>query len=484
MKLRPSILLLAGLFASTLAHASPRIAYGAPLTAGAFPRSTYDSPLIASVSPRIAYGSSPTAIASPRTAPGPIDSLVLPPKDSSGPNLLLEYPGLKYVRNSALLNINKKHILSNDTTPFKPSIQVGAIVHMFAFAQQDGFSNPGTNAPTSWSRGFTLYRARVLVGGQLSKKGSFFMETELPSAIGGPNPDSTKNVKVSPIILDAQYQYNFSNAFQVIAGQQLVSNNRNGLQGAAALMANDFSFFQYPYNLFANSPLQGNFGRDLGVNFRGFLFNDHLEYRAGAFTGRNTDGKGPLRFVGRFAYNFLDREKDYYYSGTNLGAGKTLTWGAGFDAQASYYSLSSDVFFDHPLGDAGSITLNGAFQYMTGGTNPTSQYSFANLIPAQTVEFLELGYYFKAVKLQPWIKFENESISAKPEQTKGMEVYAFNKQNSSSVFGGGLNYFFNGLGTNLRLSYMTRTYNVANGLNTYTSKTYGQLWLQLQFFIF
>lgn len=420
-------------------------------------------------------------------APNPVrinDSTGAPLRDTGDHNLLLEYPGLQYVRNQAVFNMNKKHILNNDSIPFKPSIQVGAIVHMFASAQQDGFSDPGTANPSSYSRGFTLYRARVLVGGQLSKKGSFFMETELPSAIGGPNPDGTKNVKVSPIILDAQYQYNFSNAFQIIAGQQLVSNNRNGLQGAAALMANDFSFFQYPYNLFANSPLQGNFGRDLGINTRGFLANDHLEYRVGAFTGRNVDGKGPLRFVGRFAYNFLDREKDYYYAGTNLGQGKTFTWAAGFDAQASYYNLSTDVFLDHPLGDAGSITLNGAFQYMTGGTNTASQYSFASLIPAQTVQFLELGYYFKAAKIQPWIKWENEAVSAKPEQTKGISTDVFNKANSSSVFGGGLNYFFNGLGTNLRLSYITRTYNVADQLNDYSHKTYGQVWLQLQFFIF
>ena len=425
----------------------------------------------------------PRAAAAPYTAEF-TDSTGTPLRDTGDHNFLLEYPGLNYVRNQALFNMNKKHIYNNDSIPFKPSIQVGAIVHMFASAQQDGFSNPNTANPTSYSRGFTLYRARVLVGGQLSKKGSFFMETELPSAIGGPNPDGTKNVKVSPIILDAQYQYNFCNAFQVIAGQQLVSDDRNGLQGAAALMANDFSFFQYPYNLFANSPLQGNFGRDLGINTRGFLAGDHFEYRLGAFTGRNTDGKGPLHFVGRFAYNFLDLEKDYYYSGTNLGQGKTVTWAAGFDAQASYYNLSTDVFLDHPLGDAGSITLNGAFQYMTGGTNLASQYSFASLIPAQTVQFLELGYYFKTAKIQPWIRWENEAVSAKPEQTKGISVDAFNKSNSSSVFGGGVNYFFNGLGTNLRLSYTTRTYNVPGTLGDFDHKTYGQLWLQLQFFIF
>ena len=133
---------------------------------------------------------------------------------------------------------------------------------------------------------------------------------------------------------------------------------------------------------------------------------------------------------------------------------------------------------------AGSVTLNTAFQYMTGGTDLTSKYSFATLIPAQTVQFLELGYYFKASKLQPWIKWENEAISAKPEQTGGVAVNTFNKLNSSSVFGGGLNYFFNGLGTNLRLSYITRTYNVADALGNFDKKTYGQVWLQLQFFIF
>jgi len=399
-------------------------------------------------------------------------------------NLLLECPNFSEIRKYSNLNINKKYVL-NDSIPFKPTIQVGAIVHMFAYAQQDGYTDPQTAAtPNSWSKGFTLYRARVLVGGQLSPKGSFFMETELPSPIGGPTSDSTKNTQVSPIILDAQYEYDFAREFEVIAGQQLVSDNRNGLQGAAALMANDFSYFQYPYNLFGNSPLQGNFGRDLGVNTRGFFLNDKLQYRLGVFTGREVDGKGPLRTVGRVAYSFLDPEKDYYFSGTNLGKGKTLTLAAGFDGQGDYHNFSTDLFLDHPLFGAGSITLNTAFQYMTGGTDLTSKYSFATLIPAQTVEFLELGYYFKGSKLQPWIKYENEAISAKPEQTKGETVETFNKLNSSSVFGGGLNYFFNGLGTNLRLSYITRTYNVANADAGFDHRTYGQVWLQLQFFIF
>ena len=367
---------------------------------------------------------------------------------------------------------------------FKPSIHVGAIVHMFASAEQSGFGGAASADAKDWNKGFSLYRARILVGGQLSKKGSFFMETDLPSPIGVQLGNGTKNVKVAPIILDAQYEYDFSNAFQLIAGMQLVSSNRNGLQGAAGLMANDFTYFQYPYNMFGNSPLQGNFGRDLGVNARGFLLKDKLEYRLGVFTGRNLDGQAPLRIVGRVAYNFLDPEKDYYYAGTKLGTGNTFAWAAGFDTQGSYYNVGTDVFIDKKAGNAGSVTLNAAFQYMTGGTNVNSKYSFAGLIPRQTVQFLELGYYFSKSRLQPWIRYENQNISSEKEQAGSELTTSFDKAKSSKVYGGGLNYFFNGNTTNLRLSYVARQHNIADASGSFSSKSYGQFWLQVQFFIF
>lgn len=371
-----------------------------------------------------------------------------------------------------------------DTTPFKPSISAGAIVHMFGSYSQAGFG-PGGNASEDWNKGFSLYRARILLGGQLSKKGSFFMETEIPTIIGTRIDSTTKNVKVSPIILDCQYEHKFSTALTLIGGMQLVSHNRNGLQGAASLLANDFTFFQYPYNLFANQPLQGNFGRDLGVNARGYFLNEKLEYRIGVFTGRRATDNSPLRTVGRLVYNFLDADKNYYYSGTNLGNGKTISLGAGFDAQGSYSNVGADLFIDMPVGSPGSVTLSTAFSYMTGGTSLTATNSFAQLIPKQTTQLLELGYYFKDVKLQPYIRYENQSINAEDNQvTAGMDKSTFNKLNSGSVFGGGLNYFFNGYGTNLRLSYTSFTKGVMNTSGEVDKKSFGQIWLQLQFFIF
>ncbi len=74
---------------------------------------------------------------------------------------------------------------------------------------------------------------------------------------------------------------------------QLVGINRNGLQSPVSLMGLEFGWFQYPYNLFESGPLQNNFGRDIGINARGFLVNDRLEWRLGLFRGRGTDPYAP-----------------------------------------------------------------------------------------------------------------------------------------------------------------------------------------------
>ncbi|WP_220375839.1 hypothetical protein, partial [Salmonella enterica] len=74
-----------------------------------------------------------------------------------------------------------------------------------------------------------------------------------------------------------------------------------------------------------------NYGRDLGVNFRGLVAKSKLEYRLGFFTGANISGTAPVRTVGRLVYNFLDPDKSFYYAGTNLGKGRTISLGAGFD---------------------------------------------------------------------------------------------------------------------------------------------------------
>lgn len=409
--------------------------------------------------------------------------------------LKLNLPDPLYAKDQKLVNEShfvNKSLDSATTEEFKPSVSVGSIMHAY-YEMSQSRTVAGDPSEGDWSRSFVLYRARVLVGAQLSRKGSFFMETEIPNTMGNGGGGAPKGIKVAPIILDFQYEHVFNKYFSIIAGKQLVSNNRNGLQGAASLLANDFTHYQYAYNMFEGDPLQGNFGRDMGVNTRGFLADERLEYRLGVFSGRRFPGQSPLRVVGRLQYSLLEKEKDFYYAGTKLGSAKTLTFATGIDAQADYMNLSVDGYLDIPVGNAGAITANAAFAYMDGGksTPDIPAKSFGLMIPKQTVQFLELGYYFKNLKIQPWIKYENQIINEDrtfyglANDAPAADLENSNLLMSNMRLGGGVNYWFNGYNTNLRISY---TDAIAHRVNLagdgVERKGTGQIWVQLQLFFF
>ncbi len=389
------------------------------------------------------------------------------------------FTGLSLFTISAIFFVNKVYAEDlQDKEKFKPSFHAGILMHTYVFYQQNGFgSSSESNSDEKWTSGVTLYRARLMTETKLTSKDSFFMETELTSPIGS-GTDKAASIK----ILDAQYDHIFSKSLVVSAGKILVSHNRNGLQTASTLMVNDFTYFQYPYNMSSKSPLQNDLGRDIGVNARGTL-KDKVDYRLGFFSGRRTfeDQHGsPLRMVGRLSYNFLDADK---YSGTNLGIGKTVTLSGGFDTQGTYLGIGSDLYIDYPIGN-GSMTLNTAWSHLSGGNDLTKKYSFASMIPSQNIQLLELGYYFKTIKVQPWLRYEKQDVNAKNNQTEGISIENFNKLNSTTVWGTGINYFFNGYDTNLKLSYVSMKKGILMTDGKIENKSYGQIWLQLQLCFF
>ena len=344
----------------------------------------------------------------------------------------------------------------------KPSINIGVLAHAYLYAQQNDFGSATlTSDSKDWSMGANLYRARLMFDVQLSARDHIFAETEITAGIG---PDSDKAASIK--VLDMQYDHRFFDWLTVSAGKMLVSYNRNGLQTASTLMANDFSYFQYPYNMNQESPLQNDCGRDVGVNLSGGIVNDKLKYRLGVFDGRRTfenTKKKPFRVTARAEYNLRDIDP---YAGTTLGEYNVFTFGGGIDKQGTYVGMGADMFIDQPLGRTGSITANVAYSYLNGGNDPNAKYSFAELIPEQNIWFCELGYYFKKVKLQPWIKFERQDTHEKLTTT--------------NVYGGGLNYFFNGYKANVRLSYIAMNKTLLTEAGGTTNKTFGQVWLQVQ----
>lgn len=380
----------------------------------------------------------------------------------------------------ALFSLISFSTINAQDNKFKPSFHAGVLLHTYVSCQQNGFnSSSEVSSADDWTASATLYRTRLMTETKLTKNDKVFIETELTSSVG---TDADKAVSIK--ILDAQYDHTFNKALMLSVGKILVSHNRNGLQTASTLMVNDFTYFQYAYNMSSDSPLQNDLGRDIGVNASGIL-SKKIAYRLGLFSGRrtfdNTDD-APLRIVGRVGYNFFDIDQ---YSGTNLGEGKTVTLAGGFDTQGTYFAGGSDLYVDYPVGKNGSITLNTAWSYISGGNDLNDKYSFASMIPTQNTQLLELGYYFKSCRLQPWVRYEKQDVNSESNQTSdGLSTNEFNKLNTTTVLGAGINYFFNGYKTNLKFSYVSMKKGVLMDSSAIEDKTYGQIWLQLQLCFF
>lgn len=391
-----------------------------------------------------------------------------------------------------------KNVTDSDTTKFKPSVQVGGFLQVQGVTTQDRPMSPALDQSREWARQVQIARARFMVGGSISPKTSFFMQTELPAPVGFVSGTGTKNMqRVAPILLDAQIEHTFNRYVSLITGMQLVGINRNGLQSPVTLMGLDFGWYQYPYNVVEGQALQNNFGRDVGVNARGFLANDRLEWRAGVFRGRGVSQYSPFRTVVRVNYNFLDREKGFYYSGTTLGKQKIFSIGGGLDKQGTYTAMALDAFLDLPLGP-GSVTMQSSYMHLTGG-NSADGKSFTPLVPNQSIYFAELGYYFPQVKLQPYVKYEAQQMDITSAQyavnndriAAGLPVFGtekdmsdFNTLTSNSRIGGGLNYYVNEFNFHVKLQYEKIFYGRFDGLGGTQTKSGGEVKLQFTYFIF
>lgn len=328
---------------------------------------------------------------------------------------------------------------------------------MYAKTQQVGY---GSYTPSEYNSeynyGLGVNRVRVMADFKLSEKDYFFVQTDINAAFG---VDGEKAGSMR--ILDAMYMHTFSDVFNISAGKILSAFNRNSYQGTGTLLTEDFGMLQAEWN----NAMQDDAGRSVGVNFAGDIIKDKLVYNIGAFLGRkfsSEDGvedykDSPLRYIGRLQYNFFDVDT---FAGTNLGEGKTLSIAAGFDTQGAYISGGVDAYLDMPVGGLGSLTVNLAYTSMTGGDEEDKYY--VEGIPAKDVYFAELGYYFKDVKLQPWVKYE--MLSQKDNAL------------DDAIYGCGVAYFFNGYNTNLKLAYNLRENSIVN-------KAYSQLMLSLQIFI-
>lgn len=367
-----------------------------------------------------------------------------------------------------------------------PSVKVGLLAQFHAQALQEQ-TTAAQDADASynrhWQRQMYIRRFRVLVGGNLSKNTTYFFESDATN-IGRVANSGSKTNGVSMYVQDAQLQHTFAPELSLIAGLQLVGISRNGLQSAASLMALNYGTYQFV----ASGPLDNSVGRDLGLSARGFLADERFEYRAGLYSGRNFNAYSPLRGAFRLQYCFLDREKGFYYTGTTLGKGQILSFGAGLDMQGSYRAISVDGMTDVPAGSLGSMTLSTSLGFFNGGGSDEDSTAFTGLVPKQTIFFLEAGYFFRDIGLQPYVKYESQSVSANVLKQVAATPATLDYQNllrSSTRWGVGVNYYMNGHNASIKLLYEIVSRNRASGTAGVAERaTNGEASLQIQYFTF
>ncbi|NBD11452.1 MULTISPECIES: hypothetical protein [Corallococcus] len=236
---------------------------------------------------------------------------------------------------------------------------------------------------------FFLRRVRLLIFGSITKRLTFFIDTD--------QPNFGKNGDWSPAfyIQDATVAYEVANKTWVEAGFILAPLSHQTLQGAIALNTVDYhsDLIRFPVGV-------GKVWRDMGVQVRGFA--GPLMYRAAILNGvegaklENGQVVNPddlPRFVGHARYNVLGREEDLFLRGIYFADHPLLSFGVGADYQFSAIAtasgvhdalaLAADVFLDLPVGtDQEFVFQSNVYSWQQGHDNVRSGTGF----------FVELGY--------------------------------------------------------------------------------------------
>lgn len=298
-----------------------------------------------------------------------------------------------------------------------------------------------------------LRRARFLMGGDIGKDVSFFIETDSPNL--GKTP---KSPTAGFLLQDAFLEWKPTKVLQIDGGLFLVPLSRNTLQSTLSYYSIDIDSF----TTVNNTATQSAGLRDLGFQARGYFYHDRLQYRAGVFQGqRDANARNSLRTAAYLQYDFFDTETGYTFVGTALGKKKILAIDVGVDKQGSYSAMSANVAFDKPVHNGDEI--GGQFQYF----HYNGREKFTS-IPEQNDWFVEAAYYLRKFKAQPFTRFGTQSFVAQVNQVKDL-----------NRFGGGLNYYVHG--QNLKWTLQVMRVLPQNGSPIRASN---EITMQLQLFYF
>ena len=333
----------------------------------------------------------------------------------------------------------------NDNVNFK----FGGLLQTWADAQQDATTG-------GYANNLFVRRIRFLFGGQITPNITFFFETDNPNL--GKNKASSTSLSSGFVTQDAfvSWKPTGTNAFMLDSGLMLAPLCRNCLVSAATILPLDYGSWSF----LESAATESSAGRDTGIQARGYLGGNHFEYRGAVLQGFRASGsRNALRTTVRGQYNVFDTEVGFFYPGFYMANKKIWSVGGAYDQQQDYNAYTADTFVSWP--DAAKKNALNAdltlFAFNGGKT-------FAS-IPEQRDLSLQVGYYVGALKLQPFLRLENENYKASANDGKD------NKRIQA-----GLTWLPNGNNFNVKGAYSRVDPRVGRTTNEFT--------VQLQFFYY
>jgi hypothetical protein len=301
----------------------------------------------------------------------------------------------------------------------------------FGFLAQPQFESLENAAGDDYANTVFFRRLRLMAGGKITGKLSFFLESDSPN-LGKELADGTHDADI--FLQDAIVTYSFRPEFQLTGGMILMPLSRNSSQSAGSLLPIDYG----PYSFLSSTITRSKVGRDYGIMARGYIKN-HFEYRLGMFRGnRNHDGDFPYRYLARFVYYPFEADTGFFYNGPSFGKKRIVGIGASFDRQGTYSANSVDVFVDQPMNNGDAVTVRADF------IRYDQQTAFKDMsapMPTQNAWLVEGNYYFKKARLAPFVQFASRDLtdpeSSDYKKIQGGIAYYFqeNRINIKAGFG-------------------------------------------------
>jgi hypothetical protein len=267
-------------------------------------------------------------------------------------------------------------------------LNVGALLQPQALVEEA--AAPNGSAGTD----FFLRRARLMLYGNLTKRVSFFVETEQANL--GKDGDWSSSI----FLLDAFASVETVPGVFIDAGLMLVPFTRHDLQGATSLNGLDYhgALIKFPTG-------SQRVWRDVGVQGRASLADNHVVLRGGIFNGvegvladedtgtmMRNDADLP-RAAAHARYVVVGKEDGFFLPGIRFAEEPTVSFGVGVDWQKGaipnmddprdHLGLAADAFAEIPVVPEQAVIAQATFvRYDDGNGAATTGLG----------GFVELGY--------------------------------------------------------------------------------------------